>query len=73
MLEDVEESAPVKKLVAPSVPTAADREEHTAGRHGMQCSGLGVVSVALDLAECISIVQKGEKPEFWRLPLTTFT
>ena len=28
MPEDVEESALVKKLVAPSAPTAADQEEH---------------------------------------------
>ena len=33
--EDVEESAPVKKLVAPSAPTAADREEHTASGHAV--------------------------------------
>ena len=31
--EDVEESALVKKLVAPSAPIAADREEHTASGH----------------------------------------
>ena len=28
--EDVEEGEPVKKLVAPTAPTASDREEHTA-------------------------------------------
>ena len=35
MPEDVEESAPVKKLVAPSAPTADDREEHTASGHAV--------------------------------------
>ena len=52
MSDDVEESAPVKKLVAPSAPTADDRED---------------VSVASDVAECISTVQQEEKPRFWRL------
>ena len=33
--EAVEESAPVKKFVAPSAPTAADREEHTASGHAV--------------------------------------
>ena len=67
--EDVEESAPLKKLVAPSAPTTADPEEHTASGHAV--SGLGVASVASDVAECISIVQEEEKPQFRRLPLTT--
>ena len=31
--EDGEESEPVKKLVAPTAPTAADWEEHTVSRH----------------------------------------
>ena len=35
VLEDVEESALVNKLVAPSAPTAADREEHTASGHAV--------------------------------------
>ena len=46
--EGVEESEPVKKLVAPTVPTATDREEHTAGGHAVFrtwcrecCIGLG--------------------------------
>ena len=33
--EDVEESALVQKLVAPSGPTAADQEEYTASVHAM--------------------------------------
>ena len=33
--DDVEESEPVKKLVAPTVPTATDREEHTASEHAV--------------------------------------
>ena len=33
--EDVEESAPVRKLVAPAAPTAAEREEHTASGHAV--------------------------------------
>ena len=46
--EDVEESEPVKKLVAPTAPTATDREEHTASVHAVFrtwcrecCSGRG--------------------------------
>ena len=35
LLEDVEEGEPVKKLVAPTAPTAADREEHTASGHAV--------------------------------------
>ena len=31
--EDVEDGEPVKKLVAPTAPTATDREEHTASGH----------------------------------------
>ena len=31
--EDVEEGEPVKKLVAPTAPTASDREAHTASGH----------------------------------------
>ena len=34
--EDVEEGEPVKKLVAPTAPTAADREEHTARHDPLQ-------------------------------------
>ena len=30
---DVEESEPVKKLVAPTAPTATDRDGHTASGH----------------------------------------
>ena len=33
--EDVEESVPMKKLVAPSDPTVSDREEHVAGGHAV--------------------------------------
>ena len=33
--KDVEESEPVKKLVAPTAPTATDREEHTASGHAV--------------------------------------
>ena len=33
--EDVEESEPVKKLVAPTAPTATDREEHTTCGHAV--------------------------------------
>ena len=33
--EDVEEGEPVKKLVAPTAPTATDREEHTASGHAV--------------------------------------
>ena len=33
--EDVEESELVKKLVAPTSPAAADREEHTARGHAV--------------------------------------
>ena len=33
--EDVEESELVKKLVAPTAPTATDREEHTASGHAV--------------------------------------
>ena len=33
--EDVEESEPMQKLVAPTAPTAADREEHTASGHAV--------------------------------------
>ena len=33
--EDVKESAPVSKLVAPSPPSAAEREEHTASRQSV--------------------------------------
>ena len=33
--EDVEESGPVKQLVAPTTPTASDREEHTASGHAV--------------------------------------
>ena len=40
---------------------------------GMRCSGPGAASVASDVAECISIVEEEEKPELWRLPLTTVT
>ena len=35
VLEDVEESEPVKKLVATTVPTATDREEPTASGHAV--------------------------------------
>ena len=66
--EDVEEREPVKKLVAPTAPTATDREEHPAS--GMQCSELGVASVASDVADCISTVPVEERPRFQRLPLT---
>ena len=67
--EDVEESEPVKKLVAPTAPTTTDREEHMTRK----CSEPGVASVALDVAECISIVPVEERPRFQRLPLTTGT
>ena len=33
--EDVVEGEPVKKLVAPTAPTASDREEHTASGHAV--------------------------------------
>ena len=33
--EDAEESEPVKKLLAPTAPTATDREEHTARGHAV--------------------------------------
>ena len=33
--EDVEEGAPVKKLVAPPAPTADDRKEHVASGHAV--------------------------------------
>ena len=33
--EDVEEGEPVKKLVAPTAPTASDREEHTTSGHAV--------------------------------------
>ena len=33
--EDVEESEPLKKLVAPTAPTSTDREKHTASGHAM--------------------------------------
>ena len=66
VLEDVEESALVKKLVAPSAPTADDREDT-----GVLCSELGVASDASDVANCISIVPVEERPRFQRLPLTT--
>ena len=33
--EDVEDSELVKKLVAPTAPTATDREEHTASGHAV--------------------------------------
>ena len=39
----------------------------------MLCSGLGVVSVASDAVECISIVLQREKPRFQRLPLTVYS
>ena len=35
MSDDVEENAPMNKLVAPSAPTADDREEHTASGHAV--------------------------------------
>ena len=35
MSDDVEESAPVKKLVAPSAPAVDEREEHTANGHAV--------------------------------------
>ena len=35
VLEDVEESTPVKKLVTHSAPTAEEREEHTASGHAV--------------------------------------
>ena len=62
----------VRKLVAPTAPTATDlRSAHWPV--GMQCSELGVVSVASDVAECISIVPVEERPRFQLLPLTTVT
>ena len=33
--DDVEEGEPVKKLVAPTAPTATDREEHMASGHAV--------------------------------------
>ena len=33
--KDVEESEPAKRLAAPTAPTAADREEHTASGHAV--------------------------------------
>ena len=54
--KDVEESELVKKLVAPTAPTATDREEHTASGHAV--SEFGVSSVASDVAECINLVQE---------------
>ena len=69
--EDVEESEPVKKLVA---PTAQQQQTEKSARPvGMQCSKLGVASVASDVAECISIAPVEERPRFQRLPLTTVT
>ena len=35
VLEDVEESEPVKKLVAPTAPTGTDREHHMASGHAV--------------------------------------
>ena len=69
--EDVEESEPVKKLVAPTDPTATDREEHMASGHAVfrTC----VTSVAPDVAECISTVPVEERPRSQRLSLTTVT
>ena len=43
----------MRKLVAPSAPTADDSEAH-------------IASVASDVAECISIVQEEERPRFQR-------
>ena len=48
----------MKKLVAPSAPTADDREEHTAS--GRAVFRTCVVSVASDVADCTSIVQEEE-------------
>ena len=69
--EDVEEGEPVKKLVTPTAPTASD--EKSTQPVGMQCSELGVASVASDVAECISIVPLEERPLSQRLPLTRVT
>ena len=69
--EGVEEGELVKKLAAPTAPTASD--EKSTWPVGMQCSELGVVSVASDVAECINIVPVVKRPRFQRLPLTTVT
>ena len=59
--ECVEESQPVKKHREDTRPV------------GVQCSELGVASVASDVAECISIMLVEERPRFQRLPLTSVT
>ena len=49
--EHVEESALVKKLVAPSAPTAADQEEHTASGHAVFRTGgreSAILAIAID-------------------------
>ena len=48
--EDVEESEPVKKLVAPT--TQQQQTEKSTRPVGLQCSEPGVASVASDVAEC---------------------
>ena len=55
----------MKKLVAPTAPTASDREEHTASGHAVFRT-----CVASDVAECINIVPVDKRPRFQRLPLT---
>ena len=55
---------PVKKVVAPTAPTATERDEH-----GVQYSQPGVANVASD----VEFVQEAERPHFQRLPLTAVT
>ena len=58
--EDIEESAPVKKLVAPTAPTATDREEHMASGHA-SVQNLVLRVSHRTVAECISIVPVEER------------
>ena len=68
--EDVEESALVKKLVAPTAPNS----KRPRRAHGQwTCSEPGVASVASDVADCISIAPVEERPRSQRLPSTTVT
>ena len=69
--EDVEEGELVQELVAPTAPTATDREEHTASRHAVLRSWCRECCVGR--CRCISIVPVEERARFLRLSLTAVT
>ena len=71
--DDVEESDPVKKLVAPISPNSGQTGRSTLASRTCSVQDRGVESVASDVAECISIVQEEEKPRIQRLPFTLDT